>query len=223
MIWVKICGIANLDDAAAAIEAGADAIGFVFAPSPRRISPRDAARVIGVVPDKVEKIGVFVNQQYDIILKTVAEAGLTGVQLHGEEDGQFIEELRNESKLPIRVVKSITVREGFESGFSEFEDHGRPDVFLLDSGGAAARGGTGKRFDWRSSAPLVRLAARRHHIIIAGGLTPDNVAEAVKQFRPYGVDVASGVELEPGKKDHDKVRQFISATRKADSDLIRAV
>ena len=210
MIWVKICGTTNLADAQAAVEAGADALGFIFAPSPRRISPRDAARMIRELPPAVEKIGVFVNQKPAIIRHTVAEAGLTGVQLHGDEDHELVNALPG----TVRVMKAIAVRPGFEAELEAFPRRA-PDLFLLDSGGATRRGGTGHAFEWEEAAPVVRLAARRFKLVIAGGLTPANVVAAIDQFRPFGVDVVSGVESEPGRKDHARLRAFISAAKSA--------
>jgi phosphoribosylanthranilate isomerase len=216
MIWIKICGTTSLEDALASVEAGADALGFIFAPSPRRISPRDAARIIRELPAKIEKIGVFVNQKPEIIRQTVKQAGLTGVQLHGDENGEFIAKLQAANDL--RVLKAINMRNGFETELADFTSNA-PDVFLLDSGSIAGSGGTGRRFDWEEYKAVIRLAARRYRLAIAGGLTPGNVAEAVAQFRPFGVDVVSGVEREPGKKDHAKMREFVEAARKADSSL----
>lgn len=216
MIWVKICGTTNLGDALASVEAGADALGFIFAPSPRRISPRDAAKIVRELPDKVEKIGVFVNQKPEIIRQTVEEAGLTGIQLHGDEDADFVHEMKRASPAgALRIINAIPVRNGFEAELAEFEGDSAPDLFLLDSGSLAARGGTGKRFDWQDHAAVIRLAARQYRIVIAGGLNPTNVAEAVAQFRPFGVDVVSGVEREPGRKDNVKLSAFIQAARAA--------
>jgi phosphoribosylanthranilate isomerase len=221
MIWVKICGTTNLEDALASAEAGADALGFIFAPSPRRISPRDAAKIIRELPPQVERIGVFVNQKPDIIRQTVEEAALTGIQLHGDEDAAFIGKLKTfvatgvATGQSLRIIKAIRARDGFEAELAELGADSPPDLFLLDSGSVAARGGTGKRFDWEEHAAVIRLATRQYRIVVAGGLTPSNVAEAVAQFRPFGVDVVSGVEREPGRKDHAKLRAFVQAARAA--------
>src|SRR5579884_169997 len=215
-MWIKICGTTNLEDAIAAVEAGAEALGFIFAPSPRRISPKDAARIIRELPAKVEKVGVFVNQHAAIIRRTRDEASLTGIQLHGDEDAEFVRELRQAlAPEAMRVIKAVKVREGFESGIAEFEGDGAPDAFLLDSGSGDARGGTGKRFDWEQHAGVIRLLSKRHRIVVGGGLTPETVGSAIAQFAPYGVDVVSGVEREPGHKDHAKVKAFIAAARQA--------
>jgi phosphoribosylanthranilate isomerase len=203
-----------LEDAVASVDAGADALGFIFAPSPRRISPKDAAKIIRELPANVEKIGVFVNQKVTIVQQTVQEAGLTGVQLHGDEGSAEIVQIRRSTGRGFRVIKAIRVVAGFENRFDHFSG-AAPDLFLLDSGSAAARGGTGKAFNWQDAAPFIRLAARRHNVVIAGGLMATNVADAIVRFQPYGVDVVSGVESQPGKKDHDKIKEFVRAARDA--------
>lgn len=217
MTWIKICGTTNPEDALAAAEAGADALGFVFAPSPRRIRPRDAARIIGALPDSVEKIGVFVNQSLDLVLDTVDGAGLTGVQLHGEEDAGFARRLR-EKRQGLRVIKAVSLREvgeGKGKALAVVGAEGRANfsALLLDSGGSGRRGGTGAAFDWQDAAPMARFLARKFALIVAGGLNPDNVSRALAIFQPWGVDVVSGVEQSPGKKDPVKLRAFISAVR----------
>jgi len=218
MTWIKICGTTNLEDALAAAEAGAEALGFVFAPSPRRISPREAARIIAALPASVEKIGVFVNQSLELVLDTVHKAGLTGVQLHGEEDGRFARRLREEHG-QLRVIKVLAMREVGEGkgkglAIAAQEDAAKTfSALLLDSGGNGKRGGSGAVFDWQEAAPMARLLAKRMALIIAGGLNPDNVAKALRTFHPWGVDVVSGVEQAPGKKDVEKLRRFIAAVR----------
>ena len=217
-IWIKICGTTNLEDARTAVEAGADALGFIFAPSPRRISPRDAARITSDLRGDVENIGVFVNQSADLILDTVAKAALTGVQLHGDEDVAFARQLRKSAGRRLHIIKTVSLSNGnvedsvaMEAGADEMFD-----TLLLDSGSPAKRGGTGKRFDWKSAAPLLRLAATKFRIVVAGGLTSSTVAEAIRTLDPWGVDVVSGVEKEPGKKDPVMVREFIGAVREAE-------
>jgi phosphoribosylanthranilate isomerase len=220
MTWIKICGTTSLEDALAAVEDGADALGFVFAPSPRRISPRDAARITAALPPAVEKIGVFVNQSVELVLDTVQKAGLTGVQLHGEEDGRYARQLRKNNER-LRVIKAISMREAGEGkgkGLALATQEGVTGVFsalLLDSGSSTKRGGTGATFDWQEAAPMARLLGRKFSLIIAGGLNPDNVAKALRIFQPWGVDVVSGVEQAPGKKDKEKLLAFIAAVRGA--------
>lgn len=221
MTWIKICGTTNLEDALASVEAGANALGFVFAPSPRRISPRDAARIIGVLPASVEKIGVFVNQSVELVLDTVEKAGLSGVQLHGEEDVRYARELQQKNGL--RMVKAISLRDvadGKGKGLALAMQEGAAKTFsslLLDSGSGAKRGGTGATFDWQEAAPMARLLGKKFPLIIAGGLNAGNVAKALRIFQPWGVDVVSGVEQAPGKKDPVKMRAFIAAVRSAET------
>ena len=217
MTWVKICANTNLEDARAAVEAGADALGFIFAPSARRISPKDARKIIAELPPAVEKIGVFVNQAQEIVLDTVETAGLTGVQLHGGESVAYARELRKNSRgRGLRIIKGVhmTTPDGTMGKASELAEGG--DVFaavLFDSSTPERGGGTGKTFDWQQAVPVVRLLARKFPVIIAGGLTPSNVGEAIALFQPWGVDVVSGVEREKGKKDHQKVRAFVEAVK----------
>jgi phosphoribosylanthranilate isomerase len=227
MTWVKICANTTLEDAKFAAEAGADALGFIFAPSTRRVAPKDVRRIVDQLPSAVEKIGILINQRPDFIIETVVTAGLTGVQLHGVEDATHVRELR---KLASKAgLKKLTIykglhaselmpeEEGGQYGISFVKDAGDlVDAFLMDSGTAERRGGTGKTFDWDEAAPMVRLLARKHRVIIAGGLSPQNVHRAIQVFSPWGVDVVTGVESEPGKKDHAKVQAFITAVRRAE-------
>jgi phosphoribosylanthranilate isomerase len=222
MTWIKICGTTNVDDALASVEAGADALGFVFAPSPRRISPRDAARITAALPASMEKIGVFVNQTVELVLDTVEKAGLTGVQLHGDEDLSFAQRLLQEARPNLRLLKAVSLREVGEAKgktFAVAAAEGAAAVFsglLLDSGAQDKRGGTGLAFDWQEAAPMTRLLANKFPLVIAGGLKPENVGKALQIFHPWGVDVVSGVEQAPGKKDPAKLRAFIAAVRGAE-------
>jgi len=212
MTWIKICGTTNLEDALAAVEAGADALGFVFAESTRRISAESAAEIIGHVPVNVEKIGVFVSETSEQIKRIAAQAGLTAVQLHrwAEDQGR--------SRVEVIPVLHMTNIEELECNALLSLDK-RFRRLLLDSGNAEKGGGTGKRFDWIRAAAFLKSAslADRFQVIVAGGLTPENVGEAVDVFHPFGVDVVSGVEREKGKKDLDKVRAFVAAVRAADA------
>ena len=219
MVWVKICGTTNLEDAQAAVEAGADALGFVFAQSPRRISPHEAKGIVAALPRKVETVGVFVNQTAKVILATAEKAGLTGVQLHGDETLEFAHELQEftgAAGIKLRVYKAIAMKRLTAGGLNFALPKGLIRAYVLDSGSWTKRGGTGKKFDWKQAAPLVRFVGGRFDLIIAGGLNPENVAKAIRLFRPWGVDVVSGVEREPGKKDHEKVRAFVKAAKGVD-------
>jgi phosphoribosylanthranilate isomerase len=216
MTWVKICGTTNLDDAVASSEAGADALGFIFAPSPRQIDRSTAKKIVSQLPPQVEKVGVFVNESADRIREIVAEVGLTAVQLHGDEDAEFIRQLhsgwnRGEAG-NIEIIKVLVVNPGFELKANGFADS-QVDRFLLDSC-SALRGGSGTSFEMSQAADFLRRYPRT---IIAGGLDVSSVAGLVKEHRPGGVDVVTGVEREPGRKDHKKVRAFVAAVRQADS------
>lgn len=201
MVKVKICGITNLEDALIAVDAGADAIGFVFAEqSPRSVSPQKAAAIIAKLPPLVQTVGLFVDDDLERINWLADFCGLDIIQLHGDEDPDFCTEIRR------RIIKVFRVKDAASlANLASYQVAG----YLLDAWSAEAHGGTGKTFDW----DLAREAAASRPIIIAGGLTPVNVLDAVDIVRPYGVDVSSGVELSPGKKDPEKVRNFIRALK----------
>jgi phosphoribosylanthranilate isomerase len=204
MVKVKICGITNLDDALAAVENGADALGFVFfRGSPRFISPGDAASIIKKLPPFVQTFGVFVDEVAEDIRTIVSMAGIGLVQLHGDEAPEAC-------RLYRRVIKAIRVK-SLESlsPLERFKDH--VSAFLLDAYSPDNLGGTGMIFNW----DIAIEAKRFGKIILAGGLTPDNVADAIRRVRPYGVDVSSGVELMRGKKDLQKIKLFIERAKGA--------
>ena len=202
MTWIKICANTNLRDALAASEAGADALGFVFAASPRQVTPAAAAEIIAQLPATIEKVGVIADESVDFVIDVATTARLTGVQLHGRETPEYVLALR-------RAVPHLKIIKGLHP--SEQADAYEVDAILLDSGSGDTRGGTGKTFDWQANVSRVR--ALKPPVIIAGGLTPENVGEAIRTFQPFGVDVASGVESTKGMKDHAKVRAFIAAAR----------
>ncbi len=213
MTWVKICGTTNLQDALTAVEAGADALGFVFyEKSPRRIDPEAAREIVQKLPPGIERVGVFVDEPLATILETVARAGLTGVQLHGaaSRKPEFIQALQAGGSLKVFLVLSAAEIDGGVD-WSEVGRYGVSAIFL-DSGTPQVPGGTGKVFDWKTAASGIRPDKLR--IVVAGGLTARNVADAIRILQPWGVDVASGVEARPGKKDPEKVRAFIGAVRK---------
>ncbi|MGC2321521.1 MAG: phosphoribosylanthranilate isomerase [Terriglobales bacterium] len=219
MVWVKICGTTNLEGAQVAVDAGADALGFIFAQSPRRISPSEAKEIIAALPQKVETVGVFVNQKSEVILQTAKKAGLTGVQLHGDETLEFAHELRDGARaagIKLRIYKAVAMKRLTAGDLDLSSPKNLISAFLLDSGSWTKRGGTGKKFDWEQAAPMVSFMSRRFDLIIAGGLNPENVAKAIGLFRPWGVDVVSGVEREPGKRDPEKVRAFVKAAKGVD-------
>lgn len=223
MTWVKICATTSTEDALASVDAGADALGFIFAPSARRMTPKDVGQITNHLPKTIEKFGVFINQRPAIVLETVLTAGLTGVQLHGSEDVASVRELarlRQQRGAKFKILKGLHARElmpehsGGAYGVEFTRSAGDVvDAYLLDSGTPERRGGTGKTFDWDEAAPMVRLLARKHKVVIAGGLNAGNVRRAIGIFGPWGVDVVTGVEREPGKKDHEKLKAFVAAVR----------
>ena len=211
MTWVKICGITNLEDARIAVEAGADALGFVFHPeSPRYVDPAGAHRIIDELPRQIEKVGVFVDE----VPQTLAGIGLTGLQVHLElsriRQAADLARLNGVKHYLALGVHGLVQCELPVSLGSQF------DGIFLDSGTRLQPGGTGKAFDWQQSSALVRRMKQVAKVVIAGGLTPVNVGEAMRILEPWGVDVASGVEARPGKKDPQKVRAFIAVVRNAD-------
>jgi phosphoribosylanthranilate isomerase len=216
MTWVKICANTNLEDARVAVEAGADAVGFVFAAeSPRRVDAQQVRDIVSQLPPEVEKVGVFVNAPAAEIRSTVKLAGLTAVQLHGEESNAFAEHLFPEGERP-RIYRGLSLKTVFSAASGAGFLRGKSPVFdavLVDSGSATQHGGTGLTFDWSRAQPFIRGLRKKYKVIVAGGLTPQNVAQAIDLFRPWGVDVATGVESAPGRKDHDKVRAFIAAVK----------
>jgi phosphoribosylanthranilate isomerase len=221
MTWVKICGMTNLEDALVAVEAGADAVGFVFyEKSPRNITVEAAREIVEKLPEGVEKVGVFVDLESEQIRETVRAAGLSAVQLHGSESMNCIwgtlrppTEWLGASKL-IPVVYGDALKDG---GFLIVQQD-RDQIFalLLDSRSDGTAGGTGTTFDWAAVRGIVQLISLAVPVIVAGGLTPANVPEAMRLFQPFGLDVASGVEARPGKKDPEKVRAFVQAVREMD-------
>jgi phosphoribosylanthranilate isomerase len=197
---VKVCGITRREDAVLAVELGATALGFVFWPrSARAVSAAAVRELTDGIPAFVSRIGVFVNESFAVVLNTAAEAGLTGIQLHGDEDASEYED----SRLPI--IKALPVGEGFS--LSAVEDVPSRVTVLLDAHDPQRRGGTGRVIEWTVAA----AAAKLRPVILSGGLTPDNVRSAVATVRPYAVDVSSGVESAPGIKDDNKLRAFFAA------------
>ena len=204
MIRVKICGITSREDAWAAVEAGVDALGFIFVEgTPRYIEPEAAAAIAAQMPPFVVTVGVFIDRTAEEIERIVRVSGLNLAQLHGKESSAECDCLR------VPFVKAIRVQD--EHDLEALRIYPQARAFLLDTYVADRPGGTGKTFPWEIAAK----AARQARVILSGGLTPDNVALAVAQVGPYAVDVCSGVEACPGRKDHHKVREFIEQARKA--------
>ena len=201
-VRVKICGITNPDDALTAVDAGADALGFMFyEPSPRFVTRAQAGAVLRRLPPFVARVGVFVNPSEEEVRRVMAECGIDTLQFHGEEPPEFCR------KFGLRVIKAFRVRDAE----SLRATHAYPtEAWLLDSFAPGQHGGTGATFNWDLATEATRHS---HQVILAGGLTPENAAEAVRKVRPYGLDVSSGVESAPGKKDPAKVRAFIAAAK----------
>jgi len=203
-VRIKICGITNTKDAAAAVELGADAVGFVLASSPRQVSPEKAREIIMALPPFVQSVGVFVDEDPEKVASTAAFCRLDLLQFHGKESPAYCRGFGQ------RVIKAVWVQN--QGGLEACAEYGSVvDALLLDTYELGRRGGTGLTFDWN----LALKAKKYGRIILAGGLNPDNVAEAISAARPYAVDASSGLEQEPGVKDHDKMARFIRAVRHA--------
>jgi phosphoribosylanthranilate isomerase len=214
MTWVKICGTTNLEDAMTAVEAGADALGFVFyEKSPRKIDPETARSIVRDLPATVEKVGVFVNQFEEPICELADQVGLTAVQLHGDREDPHVADLVVKLRPELKVVVGISMHHANPEGWALMWRPEAVHAFLVDAGDSSKFGGTGKVFDWQTNRPRVEIIARLARVVVAGGLNPENVSEAIRVLNPWGVDVASGVEASPGKKDPEKVRAFIAAVQ----------
>jgi phosphoribosylanthranilate isomerase len=218
MTWVKICGMTNLEDALVAADAGADAAGFVFyKKSPRCVTAETVRGICSNLPKEIDKIGVFVNELPERVAEIAGEAGLTAVQFHGDEWKRPQEYSVNRNSFFCLPASEI-VRDpsAITRSLGDFERFPNLTGFLLDSGTADKRGGTGKVFAWEQSSSVVESLKTLHRIVIAGGLHPENVGAAIETLHPWGVDVVSGVEASPGKKDPEKVRAFVRAVRETD-------
>jgi phosphoribosylanthranilate isomerase len=225
MTWVKICGITNLEDAMTAVEAGADALGFVFyEKSPRRLDVETAREIVARVPEGVEKFGVFVDGSPEQIRELADQVGLTALQLHrtgiSAKQGT-VRDVRSFSSRKIFSVWPVPLlfdEEGRFEGVMWFQETGSEiDGIFLDSGNSKTPGGTGRVFDWTKIASDLLWLTKTFKVVVAGGLNSSNVADAMRILCPWGVDVASGVEARPGKKDPEKVKAFIAAVRAADN------
>ena len=221
MTWVKICGMTNLEDALVAVDAGADAVGFVFyEKSPRKISVEAAREIVENLPESIEKVGVFVNEATERVSTIADEVGLTAVQFHGDEHqnvGAFATDRKVFLCIPAEYV-AVTWRGRGKAVGSFMALPKNLGAIVLDSGSSRQRGGTGKPFKWQDARIWVSLMNQLHPVVIAGGLKAGNVGQAIGILRPWGVDVASGVEARPGKKDPEKVRAFVKAVRDMDRE-----
>jgi phosphoribosylanthranilate isomerase len=203
MTLVKICGITNAGDARVAADAGADAVGLIFAESPRRVSIEEARRISKVLPENIIRVGVFVDEKPAEVLTISREVGLDLAQLHGDETPEAVTAVWEGG---VKVMKAIRVS---DASSLQALDRYEADLILLDSYSKKARGGTGERFDWG----LANSLTGRDNIVVSGGLGPENVREAIEFFEPYGVDASSALEDEPGRKNGERVRRFVLAAR----------
>ena len=211
-LWVKICGNTSLEDARVAAEAGADAAGFVFARSPRRVTADQVAAIVPDLPSAIEKIGVFVDASAEEIAAAARTCGLTGVQLHSDAGADVPARLRAQFGSGLRILRVVHFGTDAARLTAEYASDADVDAVLVDSRTAAAVGGTGVAFDW-SEARRTVFRGGGARLVAAGGLTPENVREAIQTLLPWGVDVVSGVEASPGRKDADKVRAFVRNAR----------
>ena len=220
MTWVKICGTTNLEDALIAVEAGADAVGFVFyEKSPRNISVEAAREIVEKLPENVEKVGVFVNEREDLICSVVDRSGITAVQMHGDEEDPHVAELVMERRPQVKILAAISMHQTNPQGRAMMWHPDAVQAFLVDSGTSSKHGGTGEVFDWDNAFPVLADIKKLGRVVAAGGMTPENVGEAMGILKPWGVDVVSGVEARPGKKDPAKVRAFVRAVREIDGKV----
>jgi phosphoribosylanthranilate isomerase len=217
-MWIKICGNTNLEDALFAAENGADALGFVFAESPRRVTIEQVREITPQLPEHIETYGVFVDADFDRVVSTVLECGLTGVQLHTTKDPSLPARLRDYFTAGLggtqfTILQALHYSAELDSQLEALRARPEVDGVLVDSRTAKAVGGTGTSFDWAAARQDFLRNAPWLNLIAAGGLTPENVGEAIAMLEPWGVDVVTGVEAAPGKKDPARVKAFIQTAR----------
>jgi phosphoribosylanthranilate isomerase len=222
-VWIKICANTTVEDAQLAAELGAEAVGFVFAPSKRRVTVEQVAAIVPNLPREIEKIGVFVDVSFNEIAEAVESSGLTGVQLHFQAPALLIAQLRDHFGSTLRIVRTVHVSANDSAGMSTQEagalacggcfSDPNIDAILVDSKTATGKGGTGQAYDWDLAASNLFQYTKERKLIAAGGLRPNNIAAAIRILNPWGVDVASGVEAGPGRKDAAKLRDFIANAR----------
>lgn len=203
MTLIKICGITNLEDAVAAVAIGVDALGFNFyKPSPRYITPQNAREIIEQLPQSVLKVGVFVNESSEHVRSIANEAGITALQLHGDESPDYCHDLAD-----LDVIKALAVGHDFDTKVIQ---HYRVNAIMLDTRHNKLRGGTGQTFDWSIAQEVSKTVPK---LYLAGGLSPENVANAIESVKPYAVDACSALEDIPGKKNEERMRAFVAAVR----------
>ena len=205
MTFIKICGITNVDDALAAVTAGADALGFNFyKPSPRYVTPQTAREIISKLPLSVLTVGVFVNEDSPEAVRSIAnESGITALQLHGDESPNYCRELARDRY----VIKTLAVANDFDLQTVKAYE---VEAVMLDTKHIELRGGTGCVFDWSIAREVNEVVPK---LFLAGGLSPDNIEEAIEIVRPYAVDACSALEDEPGRKNHERMRAFVETAR----------
>ncbi len=208
MTAIKICGITNREDALFAANLGVDALGFIFAPSPRQVTPKQARAIIDSLPPLINKVGVFLNHPREIVAQITLQCGLDTIQFHGEESPQDCQHFG------VKVIKAFRIKD--QDSLKDLSLY-QVSAFLLDTYLPGQPGGTGKTFNWE----LAQAAKKYGPIILAGGLSPENIREAIKRVRPYGVDVSSGVEQEPGKKDWQKLAKLVEIIRREENEFTR--
>jgi len=207
MTKIKICGITNKEDALRAVNLGVDALGFVFADSPRKVSPRIAKEIIKLLPPFISSVGVFVNEDRERVKEIARSCRLTVLQFHGEESPSYCRGFRQ------KVVKAFRIKdEGILKEMGQY----KVDAYLLDTYSPRQHGGTGKTFNWGIARKIKEFGVP---VILSGGLNPTNVKEAINKVRPYAVDASSGVEKEKGKKDPEKLKNFVKIVRETDESL----
>ena len=215
MTWVKICGMTNLEDALVAVEAGADAVGFVFyEKSPRCVSVETAREIVAKLPPEVEKVGVFVSENVSQPVEVLERTGLTTAQVYSNSIHEWMPWYQNGERRLMWAIPGSALKEEFLISLGTVD---KPiSALVVDSGSGDRPGGTGERFDWEGAKIGIRFVEQHVPVVVAGGLSPQNVDHAIKTLRPWGVDVASGVEAAPGRKDPEKVRAFVRAVREMD-------
>jgi len=212
MTFIKICGITNLEDALTAVEAGVDALGFVFyEKSPRCVDADSVRHIVDALPERIEKVGVFVNRIEEPICHIADRARLTAVQFHGDDEDPHVADLVIARRPQLKALAGISMMREKPEDQAMMWNPETVYAFLADSGG-----GTGRTFDWSAGKSSLDKMGRLRPIAIAGGLNSGNVGDAITLLRPWGVDVSSGVESSPGKKDPEKIRSFVKAVRSAE-------